>query len=67
MKLCTKHGSGVCLNCPRVLPNSLGDVCRYDAEVLLDCLNAIIDTEWTYEQEQVFTDFGIAKRYNDTE
>jgi hypothetical protein len=63
MKLCTKEGNGVCLNCPKNLPNSWGDVCRYDAEMLLDCLQAIIDTEWTYEQEQIFADFGIGKEH----
>lgn len=61
MKLCTKHGCGVCINCPRKLPNSWGDICRYDAEELLDCLFAIIDTEWTQEQAEIFADFKIVK------
>ncbi len=65
MKLCTKHGTGVCINCPRKLPNSWGDICRYDAEGLLDCLFAIIDTEWTQEQAEIFADFEIVK--DDTE
>ena len=61
MKLCIKQGNGVCINCPKNLPNSWGDVCRYDAEILLDCLMAIIDTEWTQEQADIFEDFGIVK------
>ena len=61
MKLCEKHGNGVCINCPRKLSNSWGDICRYEAETLLDCLVAIIDTEWTQEQEDIFADFGINK------
>ena len=65
MKLCQKHGCGVCRGCPRIPPDGYGDVCRYDAEDMLDCLVAIIDTEWTYEQEQIFADFEIAK--DDTE
>lgn len=65
MKICTKHGAGVCLNCPRNLPNSWGDICRYEAEVLLDCIRAIIDTEWTQEQADIFAEFGIVK--DDTE
>lgn len=62
MKLCIKQGNGVCINCPKNLPNSWGDVCRYDAEILLDCLMTIIDTEWTQEQEGIFADFGIRKK-----
>lgn len=61
MKLCSKTGNGVCLNCPKLLPNSHGDVCRKDAEILLDCLKAIIDTDWTDEQERIFADFGITR------
>ena len=65
MKLCTKHSPGVCVNCPRNLPNSWGDICRYDAEWMLDCLFDIIDTEWTQEQAEIFADFEIVK--DDTE
>lgn len=61
MKPCTKTGNGVCLNCPKLFPNNHGDVCRKDAEVLLDCLKAIIDTDWTDEQEKIFADFGITQ------
>lgn len=61
MKICTKTGNGICLDCPKFLPNSYGDVCRKDAETLLDCLKAIIDTDWTDEQEQIFADFGITQ------
>ena len=59
MKICTKTGNGICLNCPKLLPNSHGDVCRKDAEMLLDCLKKIINTDWTDEQKQIFADFGI--------
>ena len=65
MKLCTKQGNGVCLGCSRMPPERHGDVCRKDAEVLLDCLVAIIDTEWTQEQAGIFADFEIVK--DDTE
>lgn len=65
MKLCTKQGCGVCLNCSHTPPEGYGDICKYEAEYLLDCLVAIIDTEWTYEQEQIFADFEIVK--DDTE
>ena len=61
MKLCTKQGCGVCIGCSHIPPNGYGDVCRDEAEELLDCLIAIRDTEWTYEQEQIFADFGITK------
>lgn len=61
MKLCTKHGCGVCLGCHRIPPEGYGDVCRYDAEWMLDCLFAIIDTEWTQEQAEIFADFEIEK------
>ncbi len=64
MKICTKTGNSICLNCPKFLPNSYGDVCRKDAEILLDCLKAIIDTDWTDEQKQIFADFGIAQDKN---
>jgi hypothetical protein len=36
-------------------------VCRYEAEELLDCFNEIVNTEWTYEQAEIFADFGIMK------
>ena len=61
MKLCTKQGCGVCIGCSHIPPKGYGDVCRDDAEELLDCLFAIIDTEWTQEQEQIFADFDIVK------
>lgn len=65
MKLCTKQGCGVCVNCSRIPPEGYGNVCRHEAEVLLDCLLAIIDTKWTQEQTEIFADFEIAK--DDTE
>lgn len=65
MKLCKLNGNGVCLRCKRTPPNGCGDICRYDAEDLLDCLFAIIDTKWTQEQAEIFADFEIEK--DDTE
>ena len=65
MKLCTKQGCGVCLGCSRIPPEGYGHVCRYVAEDMLDCLVAIIDTEWTQEQAEIFADFEITK--DDTE
>ena len=65
MKICTKQGSGVCWNCSHIPPEGYGDVCRKEAEELLDCLVAIIDTEWTQEQAEIFADFEIVK--DDTE
>ena len=65
MKLCTKHGCGVCRGCSRIPPEGCGYVCRDVAEELLDCLFAIIDTEWTQEQAEIFADFEIVK--DDTE
>lgn len=65
MKLCTKHGCGVCIGCSRIPPEGYGDICRDDAEWMLDCLVAIIDTEWTQEQAEIFADFEIVK--DDTE
>lgn len=65
MKLCTKHGCGVCRGCDQIPPDGCGDVCRDYAEELLDCLFAIIDTEWTQEQAEIFADFEISK--DDTE
>ena len=61
MKICNYQGNGVCINCNRVPPDGYGDICKKKAEVLLDCLEYIIDTEWTYEQEQIFADFGVVK------
>jgi hypothetical protein len=61
MRLCQKEGCGVCLHCSRAPKEGDGDVCRYEAEVLLDCLIAIIDTEWTQEQAEIFADFEISK------
>jgi hypothetical protein len=62
MKLCHKQGNGVCLGCPQIPPRGHGDVCRYKAEDLLDCLQEIINTEWTQEQTEVFVDFEITKQ-----
>ena len=59
MKLCTKHGCGVCVNCPRNLPNSWGDICRYDAEEMLDVLNALLKTKFSQEQKDIMLDFGF--------
>ena len=61
MKLCQKQGCGACLGCPRIPPEGYGHVCRYVAEDMLDCLVAIIDTEWTPEQAEIFADFEIEK------
>ena len=61
MRLCQKQGCGVCIGCSRIPPEEYGDVCRYDAEDMLDCLFAIIDTEWTQEQAEIFADFEIEK------
>jgi hypothetical protein len=61
MKICNYQGNGVCINCDRVPPNDYGDICKWKAEELLDCLECIMDTGWTYEQEQIFADFGIEK------
>ncbi len=65
MRLCTKHGCGVCRGCSRVPSEGYGDVCRYVAEDMLDCLAEIIYTEWTPEQAEIFADFEIVK--DDTE
>ena len=65
MKLCTKQGCGVCRACSHIPPEGYGDVCRKEAEVLLDCLAAIIYTELTQEQAEIFADFEIVK--DDTE
>lgn len=65
MKLCKEHGYGVCFGCSRIPQEGYGDVCRHEAEELLDCLMAIIDTEWTQEQAEIFADFEIVK--DDTE
>lgn len=65
MKLCQLHGNGVCYRCKRKPPKNCGDICRKDAEELLDCLFAIIGTEWTQEQADIFADFKIVK--DDTE
>ena len=45
--------------------NQDGEVCRYEAEILLECLKEIVLTEWTQEQSEIFADFGIMK--NNTE
>jgi hypothetical protein len=46
-------------------PDGYGDVCRYKAEWMLDCLMAIVGTELTYEQTEILADFAIEK--DDTE
>lgn len=61
MKLCQLQGCGICLDCSRIPPEGYGYVCRYVAEDMLDCLLAIIDTEWTQEQAEIFADFEIVK------
>lgn len=61
MKICNYQGNGVCINCDRVPPNGYGDICKWEAEELLDCFECIMDTEWTREQADMFADFGIAK------
>lgn len=65
MRLCTKQGCGVCRGCSRIPPEGCGDICRYVAEDMLDCLLAIIDTEWTQEQAEIFSDFEISKDYTE--
>lgn len=62
MKICNKQGNGVCLSCPNWMSMEYIAVCRYKAEELLDCLQAIIHTEWTQEQEGIFADFEITKQ-----
>lgn len=59
MKLCTKQGNGVCIGCPRNLPNSWGDICRYEAEEMLDALNALLKTKFSQEQKDIMSDFGF--------
>lgn len=65
MKICNYSGNGVCINCDRKPPKGYGDICNKEAEELLNCLIAIIDTEWTQEQAEIFADFEITK--DDTE
>lgn len=64
MKICNKTGNGICLNCPKLLPNSHGDVCRKDAEMLLDCLKEIINTDWTDEQNRFLQILALYKTTN---
>lgn len=64
MKLCTKTGNGICLNCPKLLPNSWGDVCRKDAEILLDCLKTLLSSDLTDEQKQICDEYGIVIKEN---
>lgn len=61
MRICNYSGNGVCINCDRVPPKGYGDICRRKAEEWLDCLECIIETEWTQEQGDIFADFGIMK------
>lgn len=61
MKICNYSGNGVCINCDRKPPSGYGDICRWKAEELLDCFECIVNTEWTYEQGDIFADFGIVK------
>ena len=57
MKICNKHGNGVCLNCTHEAPDGYGDICRYTAEEMLDLLAALISTQLTDEQRFVIEDF----------
>jgi hypothetical protein len=59
MKICRVDGNGVCLNCDkeRVLQDHNYDICRKDAEIQLDLLDALLKTNLTYEQECVITEF----------
>lgn len=61
MKICVKTGNGVCLSCKSWMSYDGKYMCKHKAEELLDCLAAIIDTDWTQEQEWIFADFEITK------
>ena len=57
MKICNRHGNGVCLNCTHDVPKEYGDICRYEAEEMLDLLAALISTKLTDEQRFIISDF----------
>ena len=59
MKLCTKHGNGVCLNCDQTPPSGYGDICRYIAEDWVNVLEELLHTELSDEQKNILRDFGI--------
>lgn len=58
MKLCEKHGNGVCINCDQTPPSGYGDICRYIAEDQLVVFRELLKTKLTDEQIDVLRDFG---------
>ena len=42
MKICNRHGCGVCVNCDKTPPThngySYGDICRETVQNIMDCL-----------------------------
>jgi len=57
MKLCKKQGCGVCLNCSHMPSVEYGDICRYEAEDLLDLLMDLLKTKFSDEQMDIYRDY----------
>lgn len=57
MKICNRHGNGVCLNCTHDVPKEYGDICRYTAEEALDLLSVLVSTNLTDKQKLIISDF----------
>lgn len=59
MKLCQRHGNGVCINCNHLPTKDMGDICRYEAEDWVNALAELLHTKLSDEQREVLRDFGI--------
>lgn len=59
MRLCCKHGNGVCLNCKRQPTKDMGDICRYKAEDRLGAFEELLFTNLSDEQKDILRDLGI--------
>lgn len=59
MKLCQRHGNGVCINCDQTPPSGYGDICRYIAEDWVNVLEELLHTQLSNEQKDILRDFGI--------
>lgn len=63
MKLCTKSGVGVCVDCDCniTLKQNHCDICQKDVPLMLDFLKVLLETTLTGEQTDVVSDFEFKK------
>lgn len=59
MKICQRHGNGVCVNCNHLPTKNMRDICRYEAEDWVNTLVELLQTKLSDEQRDILRDSGI--------